>query len=471
MSKYANRWLQHAILLTAPLLTVIDVFIVNIAIPAIKRSLHATDAAAELIIAAYLLGYASFQITGSRAGDIFGRKKIFLWGMLCFVLASCLCGLATSANALIAARFFQGVSGAFMMPQSLAYVQVLFPEPKERTKAIGYVGITLGTASVLGQFLGGLFSGLHTSIEGWRFIFFINLPIGFLAFLTAKKYLINTVQNANEKFDYAGVLLFTLALGSLIYPLTEGREKGYPLWSFALIALSLLLFAFFIFHQNNKLKKGQHPLVDMRLFHIRDFNLGLLLLCVYFMMHTSYLLVSTLYFQNGLAFSSLRTGLFFSAWGSAFTVSSFWSIRLVNKYGKRTVQIAMMAMIIVYVMQMLFFGPQVSDTALFINLPLLGFCGGFILPSLINLTLKNIPPHFAGIASGTYSTVQQTASSLGICLIGGLFFNVAVQNQDFSKAFHFSLYAEIICLIIGFVLLLFIEDINKEKDAPLVVAE
>lgn len=471
MSKYANRWLQHAILLTAPLLTVIDVFIVNIAIPSIRKSLHATNAAAELIIAAYLLGYASFQITGSRAGDIFGRKKIFLWGMFAFVVTSCLCGLATSAHALIIARFFQGVSGAFMMPQSLAYVQVLFPEPKERTKAIGYIGITLGTASVLGQFLGGLFSGLHTAIEGWRFIFFINLPVGVVAFLTARKYLVNTTQNTNERFDYGGVFLFTLALGSLIYPLTEGREKGYPLWSFALIALSIVLFVLFAFYQNNKLRKGQHPLVDMRLFHIRDFNLGLLLLCFYFMMHTSYLLVSTLYFQNGLAFSSFRTGLFFAVWGSAFTISSFWSIRLVNKYGKRTVQIAIVAMIAVYIMQILFFGPRVSQTILFINLPLLGFCGGFILPSLINLTLKNVPPHFAGIASGTYSTVQQTASSLGICLIGGLFFNMAVKHHDFSKAFHFSLYAEIICLIIGSVLLLFIKDINKEKDAPLVVAE
>lgn len=467
MNQYTNRWLQHAILLTAPLLTVIDVFIVNIATPSIRLSLHATDAQAELVIAAYLLGYASFQITGSRAGDIFGRKKVFLLGMMSFVLTSCLCGLAASAPLLIGARLLQGISGAFMMPQSLAYVQILFPEPKERTRAIGYVGITLGIASVLGQFLGGLCSGLHLFIEGWRLVFFINLPIGMSAFFFARKYLVNTVQNTAERLDYTGVLLFTGALALFIYPLTEGREKGYPAWSFALILAALLLFIFFITHQKNKLRKGQHPLLHLHLFRIKDFNRGLLLLCFYFMMHTSYLLISTLYFQNGLGFSSLKTGLYFSIWGSAFTLSSFWSIRLVNRYGKRTVQVAMLGMIAVYLMQLAFFGQRISETVLWINLPLLGFCGGFILPSLINLALKKVPAHFAGIASGTYSTVQQTASSLGICLIGGLFFSVSSESHNVVQAFHYSLYAEIACLLAGFVLLGFMEDISRGHAAPL----
>ncbi|SDG18253.1 MFS transporter [Epilithonimonas hungarica] len=463
MAQNSNRWLQHLILLTAPLLTVIDVFIVNIAIPSIKQSLNASDSEVELVIAFYLLGYASFMVTGSRAGDIFGRKKIFLWGMFLFVLTSCLCGMATSAEMLIAARFFQGVSGAFMMPQALAYVQVLFPEPQERTKAIGYVGITLGTASVLGQFLGGYFSSLQTFIEGWRFIFFINLPIGIIAFAAAKKYLINTKLNSEEKFDYSGVVLFTLALGSLIYPLTEGREKGYPLWSVAMIAFSLILFYIFIVNQKKKLQKKQHPLMDIRLFKIRDFNLGLVLLTFYFAMHTSYLLVSTIYFQNGLHLTSFQTGIYFAIWGSCFTVASFLSIRLVNAYGKRPIQFGVALMILVYLHQLIYFDSEVSQITLLTNLPLLGFGGGLVLPSLINLTLKNVPPQFVGIASGTYNTAQQTASSLGICLIGGLFFSISKATNDFVSAYHYSVYAEIFCLLIAFVILYFIEDFKKKK--------
>lgn len=461
MEQHDNRWLQHFILLTAPLLTVIDVFIVNIAIPSIKQSLDTSDGAVELVIAAYLLGFASFQVTGSRAGDIFGRKKIFLWGMFFFVLTSCICGLAPNATVLIAARFFQGVSGAFMQSQSLAYVQVLFPERKERTKAIGYIGITLGIASVMGQFLGGFFSGLHTFIDGWRFIFLVNLPIGIAAFFLAKKYLENTKLNSEEKFDYSGVTLFTLALGCLIYPLTEGREQGYPLWSFAMLLASLILFYVFIINQKNKLKKQQHPLMDIRLFKIRDYNIGLILLAFYFAMHTSYLLVSTVYLQSGLHTPPFKTGMYFVVNGVLFMLSSFLSVRLVNAFGKKPVQIGVALMITVYMLQIILFNKETKEITFLVMLSLQGLCGGLVLPSLINLTLKNIPHHFVGIASGMYNTIQQTASSMGICFIGGLFFTVAKAKNDFVTAFHYSLYAGIACLLIAFVLLYIIEDLKK----------
>lgn len=198
MNSISNKWLQHFILLSAPLLTVIDVFIVNISIPSIQQSLHASNAQIELIITAYLLGYASFMVTGGRAGDYLGRKKVFLWAMFAFVVTSCICGIAKNAELLIIARFFQGVSGAFMTPQALSYLQFLFPDQKERTKAVGYLGITLGTASTLGQFLGGYFSSLDTFVEGWRLIFFINLPLGIIGLWATMKYVIDYFASAKE---------------------------------------------------------------------------------------------------------------------------------------------------------------------------------------------------------------------------------------------------------------------------------
>lgn len=462
MKEHSNRWLQHFILLTAPLLTVIDIFIVNIAIPSIKQSLNTSDGAVELVIAAYLLGFASFQVTGSRSGDIFGRKKVFLWGMFFFIVTSCICGLAPNVTVLIAARFLQGVSGAFMQSQALAYVQVLFPERKERTKAIGYIGITLGIASIMGQFLGGFFSGLHTFIDGWRFIFLVNLPIGIVAFLLAKKYLENTKVNSEEKFDYSGVTLFTLALGLFIYPLTEGREQGYPLWSFAMLLASLILFYVFIINQKNKLQKQQHPLMDIRLFKIRDYNIGLILLTFYFMIHTAYFLVSTVYMQSGLHIPPLKTGMYFVVSGVLFMLSSFLSVRLVNAFGKKPVQVGVVLMVFVFLLQIVFLKKGASESTLLIVLSLQGLCGGLILPSLINLTLKNIPHHFVGIASGMYNTIQQTASSMGVCFIGGLFFSVVKAKGDFVAAFHYSLYAGIGCLLIVFVLLIVIEDLKKK---------
>ncbi|ADY54039.1 major facilitator superfamily MFS_1 [Pseudopedobacter saltans DSM 12145] len=463
MEQHSNKWLQHFILLVGPLLTVIDIFIVNIAVPSIQQDLSATDAQMEMIIVFYLLGYASFQVLGSRSGDIYGRKKIFLWGMFFFVVTSCICGFANSATTIIIARFFQGISGAFMQSQALAYLQELFPETKERTKALGYLGITLGIASLIGQFLGGYLSELDTFISGWRFIFFINLPIGIAALIAAKKHLQNTKLNAEEKLDFSGVVLFTLALGSFIYPLTEGRELGYPLWSFVMLFSSLALFIYFIVDQKKKLKLGRYPLMDVRLFKIMDYNLGLVLVTFYFMMHTSYYLLSTIYLQNGLHLTPFQTGKYFVASGVLFMAASFLSVRLVNKYGKKPIQLSAVLMIFVYVLQLYYFNQQPSDLILLTIIPLQGFCGGLILPSLINLTLKNVPPQFVGIASGTYNTIQQVASSMGICFIAGLFFNIVQSTQDYVSAFHYSLYAGIACLIVTFIVLYFIQDIKRHK--------
>src|ERR1700748_195626 len=199
MRKENSKWLALMIVLTAPLLSVIDVFIINVAIPSIKKGVHATDGEVQLVIAGYLLGYAAFLITGGRAGDHFGRKRTFFWGMLCFTLTSGLCGLAGSPLQLNITRFFQGVSASFMVPQTIAYIQVLFTDIKERAKAFGMFGITLGAAAVIGQVLGGYLSASHFAIEGWRLIFFINVPIGAVTLWAAQLYLPETKQHVGNK--------------------------------------------------------------------------------------------------------------------------------------------------------------------------------------------------------------------------------------------------------------------------------
>src|ERR1700761_2829115 len=269
-----NKWLELIIVLSAPLLSVIDVFIINVAIPSIKKGVHATDAEVQLVIAAYLLGYAAFLITGGRAGDQFGRKRVFFWGMLCFTIASCLCGLSVTPLQLNLTRFFQGLSASFMVPQTIAFIQVLFTEKKERAKVICLFGIVLGLAAVIGQVLGGYLSDTHWAIEGWRLIFFINLPIGIVTLWAMRKYVNETKTNRGNKFDYSGILILTIALFCLIYPLIEGREKGWPLWSIGLILLSIGIFIYFIHNQKQKLEKNNNPLIDVRLFRIRHFNIG-----------------------------------------------------------------------------------------------------------------------------------------------------------------------------------------------------
>ncbi|WP_293304002.1 MFS transporter [Pedobacter sp. UBA5917] len=453
MSKTVSPWLALLIVLTAPLLSVIDVFIINVAIPSIKTGVHASDAQIQLVIAGYLLGYASFLITGGRMGDHYGRKSIFFWGMVGFTIFSCLCGISQTATQLNIVRFLQGISAAFMVPQAIAFIQVLFTDPSERSKAIGWFGISLGLASIIGQVLGGYFSGGHFFVAGWRLIFLVNLPIGLVSLWAAHRYLPETVRHQKTKMDITGVAILTLALFSLIYPLIQGRESGWPWWSFALLALSALIFAFFFFNQRKKKAMGKSPLIDEALFGFRDFNIGLLAVLFHFMMHTCYLLMSAVFLQNGLGLSPLVSGLYFVAPGLLFTFTSIAAAKLVPKYGTPVMQIGIAIIVLTFGLQIFYFKSGIGGITLFVLQALYGLGNGLVLPSLLNVTLRKMPAEFAGAAAGIYSTVQQTASALGICIIGGLFYYITEHTKSTQLAFHYGLAADIGCLVLVSILL------------------
>ena len=456
MKKLKNKWLELIIVLSAPLLSVIDVFIINIAIPAIKKGVHSTDAEVQLVIAGYLLGYAAFLITGGRAGDHFGRKKVFFRGMLGFTVASCLCGLSMTPSQLIMTRFFQGLSAAFMVPQTIAFIQILFTDAKERAKAFGLFGITLGTAAVIGQVLGGYLSDTHWAIEGWRLIFFINLPVGIVTLWATRLYLTETDKRQVSKFDYTGIIILTLALFCLIYPLIQGREAGWPLWSIGLIVLSFGLFSFFIYNQKKKLAGNRNPLIDVRLFKIKDFNIGLVTVLFHFMLHTSYLLLSAVYLQNGLGVSAIHCGLYFILPGILFTVSSVAASKLIVQFGKRVLQAGIIFMGLTFFLQMELWKPGVSTWSIVSLMGAWGLGNGLVLPSLLNLALKNVPSQYAGAAAGVYSAFQQTASALGVSIIGGIFFYFS--KQGWQAAFHAGIIAILVCVALVAILLYLLPD-------------
>ena len=466
-----NRWLVLLILLTAPLLSVIDIFIINVAIPAIKTGVHASDGELQLVIAGYLLGYASFLITGARAGDVFGRKKVFMLGMLFFTLISAACGWAQTPLQLNIARFFQGIAAAFMVPQTISYIQVLFPEKEERTKAVGLFGIVTGMAAIVGQFLGGYFSELQVSFGGWRFIFFINLPLGLIALYTAKRYLKETPIKESS-FDMPGVAILTTALILLIYPLVQGRESGWPWWSKLSIVASFALLGYFVTHQKKKLKNGGNPLIHAALFSYKDFNLALLAVFFFFMEHTSYLLISTVYLQEGLGIHPASAGKVFVFLGVGYTLSSILSVRWVINYGKVVLQWGIFILSGALLFQFLMFSGQVQWWLIALTFTVQGIGAGMVLPSLLNMALRSIPVHHAGAASGVYSTFQQTASALGICIIGGIFFFFTGGHSEpalMHKAFQYGIITEIVCLFIVWVILYLLPEAGKSKAKEYVV--
>jgi EmrB/QacA subfamily drug resistance transporter len=451
MNNTKSPWVALLIVLTAPLLSVIDVFIINIAIPAIKKGVDATDGEVQLVIAGYLLGYATFLITGGRAGDHFGRKKVFFLGMLFFTVVSCLCGLSQTALQLNITRFFQGISASFMVPQTIAFIQVLFTDPKERAKAIGWLGITLGIASITGQVFGGYFSEIHAPVEGWRLIFFLNLPIGALALWATWKYLDETEKNASSAFDYTGVVILTVALACLIFPLIQGRESGWPLWSIMMLLLSGVILVYFVYNQRKKLESKRAPLINMELFRIKDFNIGIMAVLFHFMLHTSFLLLSAVYMQNGLGISPFNSGLYFILPGILFTVSSVSASRLIHRFGKGVLQAGVIILIVTFLLQILLMKPGVSTLWVLLLLGSYGLGNGLVLPSLLTVTLKSVPVKFAGAAAGIYSTFQQTASALGVSIIGGVFYYITGSNPsgvEYVAAFDYSLTVIIACLLV-----------------------
>lgn len=451
----SNKWFALTIVLTAPLLYVIDIFIINMAIPGIQQGVHATNGEMQLVIAGYLLGSASLLIIGGRAGDYLGKKKVFLWGMMLFTLSSCCCGLSQTAMQLNIMRFFQGVSSALMVPQSIAYIQVLFTDPKERAKAIGWYGATLSIAAIIGQILGGWLVDTHLVVAGWRLIFFINLPVGIAATWAIARFLPETDKITTGNFDYTGAGILTTGLICLIYPLTKGRELGWPAWSIWLILLSLLLFTYLCIDQKKKKKHLKIPLLDISLFTVKEFNLGLLAVLFHFMMHTAYLLMIAVYLQDGLHLSALECGTYFLLHAVLFMITSMLAGRLIPRHGKRVLLAGIMIILLSFLLQVKIYQPQMQRWWPIALIGLYGLGNGMVLPSLLTIVLRSIPAKLAGTASGVFSTFQQTASALGICIIGGVFYHVIDihPHPDYLIAFKSGMAADIICLIMVAIIL------------------
>lgn len=423
MNRQQLKWFSLVIVSSAVFLAVIDIFIVNVALPSIRKGVNGTESDLQLIIALYLLGYASFLITGGRLGDHYGKKKVFITSMACFTASSLLCGISQTGLQLNAARFVQGISAAFMIPQGITYIHVLFPDHKERIKALGIYGSIAGTASVIGQFLGGVLPDVHWIFDGWRLLFLINLPLGILAVILAAKYLQDTPVVRSGKFDLSGVLLLTVALFGLVYPLIRGRELGWPLWSVLSILVAMGLLGLFIYDQQRKLAAQRNPLINVRLFSYKDFNIGLCAVLFYFMVQDSYFLINAIFLQTGLGFSSSETGILFVFQGVGYVVASLIAIPMMKRYGKRVLQVGVLIMMVSLMMHIFFFSSMaMPKPVLLLTLFFYGTGCGSVLPSLLTVAMKSIPTHFAGAASGTFTTFQQTAVALGVGVVGGIFF-------------------------------------------------
>jgi EmrB/QacA subfamily drug resistance transporter len=421
-----RRWLTLAILLLAAFMNLLDVSIVNIAIPSIQRNLNASYADVQWALAGYTLAYALVLITSGRLGDTYGRKRLFMIGVAGFTVMSALCGAAQSPGMLIACRAVQGAMGAIMVPQVLAVIQVTFPSA-ERIKALAGFGVTAGLGTVSGPLLGGLLIQHDLLGLSWRPIFLINVPVGIIAIAASAVLVRESRAPRPPKLDPVGVGLISAALLLLLYPLVEGRQLGWPGWTFASMAAAGPVLAAFIGYERIKQRRDGSPLVPLGLFGERGFSVGMATAIAFFLGIASFGLLLTLFLQLGLGFTPLHAGLTFLPFSAGVLVSSGAAARLAPRFGRGVTMAGAlaiggaMAWLIEIVHQ---HGAAVTTWELVPGLAAAGLGLGAVIAPLADIVLARVPERDAGSASGVFNTGLQLGNSIGIALIGVIFFGL-----------------------------------------------
>lgn len=412
----------------------LDSTIVNIAIPSIQTNLGASYAAIQWLIAGYALTFALLLVTGGRMGDVFGYKKIFMIGVGGFTIASLLSGIAPNPALLIVARLLQGSMAALMVPQVMSLMQIMY-KPEERGAINGLFGALGGLAASLGPVVGGLLIKANVFGWDWRPIFLINVPIGIFGLLAAAKYLPNGKSEHPLKLDLVGTAIIVGAMVLLIFPLIEGRDLGWPIWTFVMMAVAAPLFVLFAWWQKKKDKLEHSPLILPSLFKSRSFGLGLGINLLFEAAMLGFFLTAGLLYQIGDGFSAIHaalTGLPL-AFGIAFTMGA--AGKIIPKLGRRAINIGTIVMavgVVIFGWVSHRYGFAVHSWQFIPGLLLVGIGMGFVFASLFAAVLNDVDPRDAGSASGALNAVQQVGGAIGIAVIGVLFFgqlhNGAVQS-------------------------------------------
>jgi EmrB/QacA subfamily drug resistance transporter len=425
------RTLALVIVAFAFIMDLLDNTIVNIAIPSIQADLGVSYTAIQWLVAGYALTFAVLLITGGRMGDVFGYKKVFMIGVSGFTLASLLCGASWSTGVLLAARLLQGAFAALMVPQVMSLMQVMY-KPNERGGVMGIFGALAGVAATLGPIVGGIL--IHFNIAGlqWRPIFLINIPVGLFSLFAGFKYLPNGKSPHPLKLDLVGTGLVCLALFMLVYPLIQGRELGWPAWSFGLMLASLPVFAIFGWWQRKKEAKDGSPLVMPVLMRIKTFIVGLIINLTFESAMLGFFLPFTLMLQVGLGFSVVKAALTSIPTAVGISVAmAVFSQKIIPKLGRYTMVLGATTMAaglgLLYVM-LNRLGVDMSPFAFIPGLLLVGCGMALIMSPMFSVALSDIDPTHAGSASGVLNAVQQLGGAIGIALLGLVFFTHLSSN-------------------------------------------
>ncbi|WP_214414130.1 MFS transporter [Sphaerisporangium fuscum] len=424
---YRWRWAALATLLTAEAMNLLDSTIVQVAAPVIHAALGGPDSDIQWYGAAYTLPFALFLITGGRLGDIVGRRRMFRAGVALFVLASLACALAPSAAALIAARAVQGAASALVIPQTFGLIRRMF-DGSELSRALGTIGPVMGLAAVCGPALGGLLTHADLFGSSWRSVFLVNVPLG-IAVLVSAPLLLEDRAAHRPGLDLAGTGLAVLGTGLIVYPLIEGDTLGRPAWTWAALVAGVVVLVLFAFHQRARARRGRSVLVEPSLFAGRGFPAALASSLLFFAVMNGVMLVVVLHLQLGLRADVLTAGLTLLPWSCGMAVSSWIAgTRLVPRHGSR-VMFAGLALLLAGVLAaVVVYGAVASGSypwPLLAALAVAGLGLGTFTVPFFTTALGRVRPHETGSAAGLLNAVQQLGGTVGVALLGSVFFRAS----------------------------------------------
>jgi len=419
-----NKWLSLIVISMSIFLCVLDLFIVNIAIPSIRETINASTAETQFIIVFYIIGYGAFLVTASKIGNRYGHKKTFIISMFSFMLFSFFCGSSASAAALNAGRLFQGISAAFMVPQGVALISNVFTIEEERVKALGIYGAIAGIASVIGQVLGGVIPDLHFDFDAWRLVFFINIPIAFLVIVLANKYLKEVETHEKESIQIFPQLILIILLIVLMYEIVIGGEEVWSTANILLLLSSVAGLIIFILNQKNKFIKGKEVLINMKPFLFPSFKIALFAAVTYYLVQDSYFFINANFFEEHHHLTSTKTGLLFACQGIGYVLASLLSVKFLNKYQEKFIVFGLIVMILgllghIYAINT----PIISLPIISVVLFFYGIGCGIVLPSMFTNAMRKLPVSITSLATGVYLTIQQISIGFGVSLIGRIYFN------------------------------------------------
>jgi EmrB/QacA subfamily drug resistance transporter len=438
-SAYPRRWLAAVVMIAAVTMDLIDLTIVNVALPTIRADLGTSPSELEWVISAYMLSFAALLIVAGSFGDLLGRKRIFLGGIAVFGAASLAAGLAQTPGQLIAARVVQGAAAAAMVPQLLATFRTVFAHD-ERGKAFGIYGATLGFASAVGLIAGGVLTGADLFGWGWRSVFLVNIPIALATLVAAARVVPETRDPHAGRPDLAGALLLSASILAIAFPLVEGRSNDWPVWGWLVLASGIAgLVALGVVEQRRSDERVA-PLLRPRLLRIPAFSAGLAVMGAFAAGLQGFFLILAVWLQAGMGFSPLRAGLTALAFSLGSFVLAPAAVPLARRYG-RLVLFAGGVLMALGALGVRIGATHVDNATDFWpivpGLLIAGLGLSLLIIPLANVVLAAVPHQVAGGAGGTLSTLQQLGGALGIAVVGTLFFG-HLTGHSFTSAFRYS---------------------------------